>query len=302
MAKSASIRTFQDVDRIQRSNESRFEHNSRETGILLNTIEQSFKSMDELKAVVAKTSRDVADLSQKVAETSISMDELKAIVAETTKGIAEFKVEMAEHRKSEKRRSKEMDRRIANLGKQIGYIHNSHGEFVEHMASGSIKNIVENQFKAKYRGNFLYSVDKTTLEIDAWGTRGKAADTEVFVFEIKKKFDRKAVKQLHKQIATLRSIQLSYSTCPIYPFIASAVISEEDAKWVWDQGIYLLKFGNKIFEFDDAPKGFQPNYKIGIPPPKGPRRVERMVPPPPPRFVRELRNRTSALTANASLH
>ncbi len=280
MAKPARIRTFDDVETTQQFNDYRLDRIS--------------SAMNKLIETVEKTSRRVDATTKSVAELRVTM--------------AEFKVEMAEHRKSEEdrskerdrrskerdrrskemdRRSKELDKRIKDLGKQIGYVHNSHGEFVEHMASGSIKNIVENQFKAKYRGSFLYSVDKTTLEIDAWGTRGRAADTEVFVFEIKKKFNRKAVKQLRKQIATLRSIEPSYSTCPIYPFIASAVISEQDAKWVWDHGIYLLKFSNKIFEFGDAPKGFRPDYKIGIPPPKGPRRIERMVPPPPPRFVRE---------------
>ena len=216
-----------------------------------------------------QNSRELNKLIKTVAEISKSIDKLEMQVKETVK----------------------FGKKIS---KQLGDVHNSHGEFVESMVSGSIKKIVKCEFNANFHGKYMRNDAHFNIEIDAWGERERLGTREAFVFEVKRKFKRSHFRQLREQVAKFRQCNREYSS--VYPFIAAAVISDADEQWLWSKGIHVLKFSNEIFQYCHPPENFQHAYWFGTRRNDAP---QRMVPPP---FFQEQLRRSSGFGKSVSIH
>jgi len=291
MPATDKIRSFDDVERVQQRNEERFVSVRNEMGDL---AEQIFGALAEVSsradsslADVRRTLREIgehwkeSDKKRQEEESGRQEEETKRREKEDKRREEASKRREKEEAKRREKESKWHDEKVKKfyammdegaerhdremaamraqtdrVSKLLGDMGNTRGEFVEHLAMPSIKRIVEEQLEADFLGGFRGGSKGKQVQIDAWATSD--SDNAVYVFEIKRKFRKEAIRQIFRQIERLRELLPDYASSAIYPFIAVGVINEDDELKVWEAGVHLLKFGDGAFRLCEAPKGFEP--------------------------------------------
>lgn len=290
MVKSAKITTVEMVDKVQVDNESRFDQLSGKLDRLADLVAETSRITAEATKTAREASAAAREASAAAREASAAAREASAVAREASKTTAEAARIVAETSKSVDKSIENMDKTLKGLrdsmsdlkhytvwkfetfdefakrmDKQAGGFGNTLGAYVEQMSIPSIKEIVKDQLKGKYEGRFVHIDGQIDIEIDAWATsRNRKGNKEVFIFEIKSKYRSEDLKQLKRSIRTFREIHPQFATSPIYAFFVVAIINERQEQSVWNQGIHLIKFSEKIFRLSPPPKGFKHKFDFGI--------------------------------------
>ena len=100
-------------------------------------------------------------------------------------------------------------------------------------------------------------------KFDAWASRGEGHE-EIFVFEIKRTFSEKTIKQIIRSIGTFRQHYPEHAETPVYPFLVAAAVNPDYEHKIWDAGITLITFSDEMLICPEPPKGFSPRYDYGM--------------------------------------
>ncbi len=202
-----------------------------------------------------------------------------------------------------------MDAGFAELKREMGNLGNSIGAFVEDLSIPSLRRIITSLHDVDFVAPFVFfDADTGRRELDAFAvTRpdaGAGMPREAFVFEIKRKFSNKDIEQIRNNIFALRKAMSQFRKCPIYAYLLAASISEAQKRKVWDAGIHLVTYGDKLFDLPVPPANFEFDYEIGIPKrPSGRGHPQRAVPrPPPPFYLQQLKRIRDSIKAGQQLH
>ncbi len=244
MARPARIKTLEDVKRIQNDNDIRFEEHSAGIKEVSRTTEEQHRILD------------------KMLETSI--EDRKKIVA-VKESIVEVKESIVEMRKAEAERSKALDKKLDAVSKNLGAIGNSRGKFIETLALPAIKRIIKDELRAEFKGTLAANknVKARGFQFDAWASCGESHE-EIFVFEIKRTFSSKTVKQIIRSISAFRQHYPEHAETPVYPFLVAAAVNPKYEHKIWDAGITLITFSDEMLICSKPPKGFSPRYDYGM--------------------------------------
>ncbi len=165
------------------------------------------------------------------------------------------------------RLDRKMDDGFSKLGREIGRVGNSIGTFVEHFSIPSLRRIITSEYDVDFHAPFPYLDSKLRRrELDAFAfTKSENGnDLEAYLFEIKRKFEDKHIKQIKDNIIALRNGVSQFRHCPIYPYLLAASITKAQRQKVWNAGIHLITYGDKLFDLDMPPAEFKFDYQIGI--------------------------------------
>ncbi len=217
---------------------------------------------EELKELVAETSRQVRDLKdsqaqqardQQAALASVSASlsaSLSASAAETERILGEQSRELREELRDLARSQKRTDKQLGELGNRLG-------GFTEGLALPSIREILYERFgvdavvtDARARRN------GSSLQIDAVGiTNGDV--NEAYLVEIKSRLREEGLLQIQNHLASFSEFFPEHRGKTLYGILAAVDVPDELEKRVLNQGIYLAKIHGDLFELV-LPDGFEP--------------------------------------------
>ncbi len=139
------------------------------------------------------------------------------------------------------------DRKLKELGDQIGGLGNKFGIYNEGLFMPSLIRIIENQFHCNfYASNSKYKNNGSSFEIDFWGYSA----TECYIMEVKTHLKSKVIKQLQNTIEAFRKNFPEHSTKKIFGAVAATSYSEETRKEVLKAGFYFISISDNIAELN----------------------------------------------------
>ncbi len=91
----------------------------------------------------------------------------------------------------------------------------------------SIERIIQESLQAMFRSCITFTATARRIwNIAACATHERGGNAEVFVFDIKKKFRIKLIKQIKRQVRDVRKFFAELRLCPICPFLVTCEIGE----------------------------------------------------------------------------
>ena len=226
-----------------------------------NNLENAINAINAIERSIAKSDSSSARFDQATTNLENASRIVERFAAKPDSSIDMLEKERLEH---SKKMEIEFQKYEKNFDRKFGHLGSTHGAFVEAIALPSIQRIVEDELNGKFHGTYKYSILQTNLEIDAWASRGRRPSKEIFLFRVKKKFRRADIRQFSRQIRLFRELNPEFAQSPLYPFLVVVFISEENEKYVWEQGIHLIRVGGDVFNLGTPPEGFEHKYNIGI--------------------------------------
>jgi len=188
----------------------------------------------------------------------MSTAELKEIVADLARSTKELRSSQAATDRQMKESQKEVDRQLKELGKQIGGLGNKFGSFAEGMSYNSIKRILVEEFKMN---DFIapgVTVRRGGLEdeYDVLAYSNGTLDKGMIV-KIKSKLTQRDIDQMKRKMGDVFKLMPQHKSKTFYGMIAYVSGHSDLKKQIIENGWYLARVGDEIFEME-TPIGFQP--------------------------------------------
>ena len=153
---------------------------------------------------------------------------------------------------------KETDRRLTELGRQLGGLGDKFGSFTEGLALPSMARLLHDRFhmdvvspriRARNNGH--------SMELDVFAYSKRPEVPEVFVVEVKSHLREEGLEQMRR---ILREVRTFFPVSPnqkVYGILAVVEAPEELQQRVLAEGIYLARIHDEEFDLE-VPEGFQP--------------------------------------------
>jgi hypothetical protein len=192
---------------------------------------------------MATTADDVWRL---LAELATSQSELTAAQKETDLQLKE--VSQAQ---------KATDRQLKELGKQIGGLGSKFGSFTEGLALPSMEKILRQRFGMKVVSpSVRASENGKHMEIDVLAYTNGNLNT-AYIVEVKSHAREESITQLKSILQRFRSFFPEHRDKQLYGILAAVDMSPELREKTLQEGFYVARIDNEVFELD-TPESFQP--------------------------------------------
>ena len=186
--------------------------------------------------------------------------ELKDLVAETTRNVATLMADNQEtdrQMKETDRQMKETDRRLHLLGEQLGGLGNKFGSFTEGLAYPSLYRILTEDF---HLANVDYRCRRrrngTEQEFDMVGSTN-GADQRVVLVEIKSHLTESELKKFEKKLKAFRDFFPEHRGKALYGLIAAVDVARGLTSRLARHGLYLAVAHDGTFALA-SPAQFKP--------------------------------------------
>lgn len=166
-------------------------------------------------------------------------------------------LQLKETRKVLEESGRKVDRRLSELGKQIGGLGEKFGGFTEGMALPSMEKVLRNQFgmdvvsprtKVQKDGKFM--------ELDVLAYSNSTVNA-VYIVEIKSNLVRKGIDQMMRILEEFQFFFPEHSNKTLYGVLAIVDGHQDLQNEVLEKGIYLAKISDETFTLN-IPKDFRP--------------------------------------------
>ncbi|MBE8995494.1 DUF3782 domain-containing protein [Microcystis aeruginosa] len=199
---------------------------------------------------MATTSEDVWRI---LAELATAQAELTAAQKETDRQLKETD----RQQKETDRRQQETDRQLKELGRQIGGLGAKFGSFTEGLALPSMEKILRQRFGMKVVSpSVRASEDGQHLEIDVLAYTNGELNT-AYIVEVKSHAREESITQLKSILQRFRSFFPEHKDKKLYGILASVDLSPELREKILQEGFYVARIHDQVFELD-IPDNFQP--------------------------------------------
>lgn len=185
-------------------------------------------------------------------------EELKEILAQTSRDVDRMSKEVDRAQKETARQMKETDRRIDQTNQQLGELGNKFGTFTEGLALPSMEKVFYSDFgldvvqpRARSRQN------GRTMEIDVLAYDHPGGSKEVYVIEVKSHLSEKGIEQIMETIEEFPKYFPWGRDRVIYGVIAAVDIPDNVRNKVLKEGLYLARISDGTFTMQ-VPRGFKP--------------------------------------------
>ncbi len=188
----------------------------------------------------------------------MSTAELQEMVTRLVKSQEDTDRQMKETDRQIRKSKDEVDHQLKELGKQIGGLGNKFGSFAEGLAYGSIRRILENDFKMNdfIAPGVTVRHDGLEDEYDVLAYSNGTLDKGMIV-EIKSKLTQREIDQMKRKMETVFKVMPQHRNKTFYGMVAYVSGSADLRKQIIGNGWYLAHIGDEIFEME-TPVGFQP--------------------------------------------
>ena len=179
--------------------------------------------------------------------------ELQAIVAANAQTIADLRKSQSET----DRQMKSTDHQLKELGKQIGGLGNKFGTFAEGLAYGSIKRILQKEFKMNdfIAPGVIVKNGGLTDEYDVLAYSNGTIDKGMIV-EIKSRLNQRDVDQMKRKMDNIFKVMPEHKNKTFYGMVAYVTGHENLKRQIIENGWYLAHIGDEIFHME-TPMGFE---------------------------------------------
>jgi len=216
---------------------------------------------EELRSLVAETSRVVAENSREVAENSRAIREMREE--------SERRWEASERRWQESQRQwqesreeilasrRETDRLITSLERRLGEIGNAFGVYTESMFRPSLKRILRERFgMTVITAPQRFQINGADYEVDIVGHAGEASD-EVYLVEIKSQLREDGIQQILEHLRRFQQAFPEHRGKKLFGILAAVTIPENLRIQALNQGLFLATVKDDMFELS-TPADFVP--------------------------------------------
>ncbi|KPA17975.1 hypothetical protein MHK_001807, partial [Candidatus Magnetomorum sp. HK-1] len=155
------------------------------------------------------------------------------------------------------RNDKETNKKIRQLGAQIGGLARKFGSYTEHLAFPSIKKILREKFNVDviYQ-NVEAKNGADQMEIDVIGYANKKIN-KVYVVEIKSKLNTSELKSTLKNLRRFTKFFPEHKNKAIYGIVSALDYTPQIRQKALDAGIYFSIIHDDLFQID-VPDSFVP--------------------------------------------
>ncbi len=220
---------------------------------------------EELKDLVAETSRVAADNSRVVAENSRTIREMRedserrweASERRWEKSERRWERQWQESREEIIASRRETDRLITSLERRLGDIGNALGLYTESMFQPSLKRILRERFgMTVITAPQRFQINGADYEIDIVGHAGQESD-EVYLAEIKSQLREDGIHQILEHLRRFPQAFPEHRGKKLFGILASVTIPDNVRVQALKQGLYLATVKDDVFELS-TPDDFVP--------------------------------------------
>ena len=152
---------------------------------------------------------------------------------------------------------KETDRQLKELGKQIGGLGSKFGSFTEGLALPSMEKILRQRFGMEVVSpSVRASKEGKHIEIDVLAYANGNLNT-AYVVEVKNHAREDSITQLKSILQRFRTFFPEHKDKQLYGILASVDMSPELRQKTLQEGFYVARIQDQVFELD-TPDNFQP--------------------------------------------
>ena len=153
--------------------------------------------------------------------------------------------------------TKETDRHLRELGKQLGGLGEKFGSFTEGMAYPSMKKILTEDFHMSFVApSVLRRQNGRSLELDVLAYSNSGV-SEAYVVEVKSHLRPESIEQIKATLRQFREFFPEHADKKVYGILAVVYIPEGLREKVLQEGIYLARIHDGQFELE-VPRNFEP--------------------------------------------
>jgi len=165
--------------------------------------------------------------------------------------------EVSQQQKENAEQQKATDRQLKELGKQIGGLGAKFGSFTEGLALPSMETILGQQFGMEVISpSVRVSKGGQHMEIDVLAyTNGNL--NIAYVVEVKSHAREDSITQLKSILQRFRTFLPEHKDKQLYGILASVDMSPELRQKTLQEGFYVARIQDQVFELD-TPENFQP--------------------------------------------
>jgi hypothetical protein len=213
---------------------------------------------------MATTSEDVwrilAELTAAQKETHLLLKEVSQQQKENAQQLKETDLllkEVSQQQKENAQQQKKTDKQLKELGQQIGGLGAKFGSFTEGLALPSMETILRQRFGMEVVSpSVRVSKDGKHLEIDVLAYTNGELNT-AYIVEVKSHAREESITQLKSILQRFRSFFPEHKDKKLYGILASVDLSNELREKILQEGFYVARIHDQVFELD-IPDNFQP--------------------------------------------
>ncbi|WP_375329031.1 DUF3782 domain-containing protein [Microcystis sp. BLCC-F210] len=224
------------------------------------TSEDVWRILAELATAQKETDLLLKEVSQQQKENAQQLKETDKQLKETDlllKEVSQQQKENAQQQKETERRQQETDRQLKELGRQIGGLGAKFGSFTEGLALPSMETILRQRFGMEVISpSVRVSKNGQHLEIDVLAYTNGELNT-AYIVEVKSHAREESITQLKSILQRFRSFFPEHKDKKLYGILASVDLSNELREKILQEGFYVARIHDQVFELD-IPDNFQP--------------------------------------------
>ena len=183
--------------------------------------------------------------------------ELTTRQSELTSAQKETDLQLKETDRQLKELGKQTDRQLKELGKQIGGLGSKFGSFTEGLALPSMEKILRQHFGMEVISpSVRASKAGQHIEIDVLAYTNGELNT-AYIVEVKSHAREESITQLKSILERFRTFFPEHKDKQLYGILASVDMSPELRQKTLEEGFYVARIHDQVFELD-TPENFQP--------------------------------------------
>ena len=191
-----------------------------------------------------------------MATTSEDVWQLLAELATAQKETDILLKEVSQQQKENAEQQKATDRQLKELGKQIGGLGAKFGSFTEGLALPSMETILGQQFGMEVISpSVRVSKGGQHMEIDVLAYANGELNT-AYIVEVKSHAREDSITQLKSILQRFRNFFPEHKNKRLYGILASVDLSNELREKILQEGLYVARIHDQVFELD-IPNNFQ---------------------------------------------
>ncbi len=217
------------------------------------TSEDVWRILAELATAQAELTAAQKETDKQLKETDLLLKE----VSQQQKENAQQLKETDRQQKENAQQQKKTDKQLKELGQQIGGLGAKFGSFTEGLALPSMETILGQRFGMEVVSpSVRVSKDGQHLEIDVLAYTNGELNT-AYIVEVKSHAREESITQLKSILQRFRSFFPEHKDKKLYGILASVDLSNELREKILQEGFYVARIHDQVFELD-IPDNFQP--------------------------------------------
>jgi DNA repair exonuclease SbcCD ATPase subunit len=220
-------------------------------------LQQTGEQLQRTNQQLQRTDEQLQRTEEQLQTTDTQLQRTDLQLSTVDQQIAELRKSLQETDQMLKAQAKEADRRIKELGKQIGGLGEKFGSFTEGLALPSMQKILRKRFKMEVVSPSVRVLKQGQhLEIDVLAYANSDIN-EAYVVEVKSHAREESIAQLRSILERFRWFFPEHRNKKLYGVLAVVDAPTSVKARILESGFYSARIHDGVFDFD-VPANFKP--------------------------------------------